>query len=119
MARDDDFEGEEYITLQPNDTAQLYQFQVRIASSTTENDGKIGFGRTVSSVVCTAHAESDGAAVTSMLNGSASVSGTNVLQQSFDYPTEGVADYHLTFVCTLDNGSTKALAFNGVEAVNK
>lgn len=119
MARDDDFEGRELIILQPGDTLQTYRFNVRIASTVSANDGKIGFGRTISSAVCTAHTEADATAVTSILNGSCSVSGSNVLVQSLDYPTEGEGDYHLKFVCTLDNSSTKELDFNRIECLDR
>ncbi len=112
----DDFKSTKEITLQPNDSAVAYQFEVTISSSATANDGKIGFGRTVSSGVVTAHAE-DGTTSADLIDSYSE--SDNIITVILSYPTAGADTYHLTFVCTLDNASTKELDFNRVVAKDK
>ena len=106
-----DFKTKGNIILQPLDENVGHQFEVTVSSSATANDGKIGFGRSVSSVVITAHKDDDTAETT--LLGSDSLS-SNVITLPLNYAGGGAGRYHLKFVCTLDNSSVRELNFNRV-----
>jgi len=102
------------IILQPNDDGLVHQFEVTVSSSATANDGMIGFGRSVSSVVITAHKD-DGTSETDMLGSDSETD--NVISLPLSYPTtNGAGKYHIVFVCTLDDASVKELDFNRVIA---
>ena len=111
-----DFKGNDEIVLQPNDADLSYQFKVTVSTSATANDGKIGFGRSVSSVVVSAHKDDD-TAETGM-PGTATLN-ANVITLPLTYPTGGEGRYHIRFICNLDDSSVKELDFNRVRAIDQ
>ena len=112
-----DFKGNDAITLHPGDDSLEFSFQVTISTSATANDGKIGFGRTVSSVALTAHKD-DGSDTSETGMPGAHTLLTNVITVPLSYPTGLAGTYHLRFLCTLDDASVKDLYFDRVRAVS-
>ena len=111
------FKNTDEIVLQPNDDGVIYEFEVTTASSSGSNDGYLAFGRSVSSVAVSAYNEAL-TTVTDLLDGVATVT-NNLIRQPLQYPsTSGEGRYKLTFIMTIDDGSTKEADFFRVYAEN-
>jgi len=102
-----DFEGTKAITLQPDDSAIPYRFEWTICSASTNNDGALPYGHSLSSVVTECH-RVDGTVVTTGIVSASSMT-VNVLTLWLGYPASSDAQlgrHHLTFAATISDGTT-------------
>ena len=111
------FKGDTGILLQPSDRNVTYSFSFPIMSSATSNDGFCPYGTTISGVVVTA--AQDGVAVDDLVDTTTNT--TYTVNVTLDYPTTTMsgqteAQFDLTFVLTLDNGTILETDFDRVKA---
>lgn len=102
-----DFQGSKVIFLQPGDVSVPYGFKWTICTGTTENDGAIPYGHTVSSVVTAITHESGTVCTTGLLSSSSHIGTVTTVLLS--YPTSSGAltgKYHMKFVATISDGTT-------------
>ena len=103
-----DFLGNDDIIVQPGTSKAAYEFEITVCSAAGANDGFLAFGRTIASVVVTAHKHG-----TSILEDDDLIEGVpteadQVITVKLNYPTtNGGGRYKLEFVMTLDDGSTE------------
>lgn len=110
-----DFEGTDYIIVQPSDDNVPYSFGFSVCTAATANDGSLPFGTSISNYTIAAHKHgtTDVDATTELI----ASHGRNalVVQARLQYPTTlGVGLYHLKFVLTLSDTSIIEFDFNRV-----
>ena len=109
-----DYIGNDDIIVQPGTLNYPYEFLVTVCSAAGENDGFLAYGRTITSVVNTAHKHGRTLLVDSELIANESLSGF-VITMRLSYPTtNGPGRYKLESVVTLDDGSTEEIDFGRV-----
>lgn len=118
-----DFKGSTPIYLQPSEDNISYSFAVEVKESTTSASGWLAFGTTISGVVVTAYKESDidnksleGGQITAtdIIQGVPTVNDNNITVRTSYPSTNGEGHYKLTFVLTVDDGSTQELDFDPI-----
>lgn len=116
----DDFQGADYINLQPGDSNVPYRFRVTVASSSRKNDGHLPYGSTLVTSSGGAHNVSGSTVGTSGIVGTVSVSSQDILCR-LNYSTgAGLGEFHLKFAikASVQNSTTvhlaKQLDFNRV-----
>lgn len=110
-----DFDGTDFIIVQPYDDNVPYSFGFEACSSATANDGSLPYGTTISNYTIAAHKHgtTDVDAATELI-ASHSRNGL-VIQVRLQYPTTlGIGLYHLRFVLTLSDTSVIEFDFNRV-----
>ena len=110
------FKGNNSILLQPNEENVTYSFSFPI-KPTTNGNGFCPFGTTISGAVVTA--KQDGVAVADLITSTTNT--TSSVGVTLDYPTTTMsgqtkANFKLTFVLTLDNGTILETDFDRVIA---
>ena len=111
-----DFLGNDDIIVQPGTSKVAYEFQVTVCSAAGANDGFLAFGRTIDSVVVTAHKHG-----TSLVNATAELIEAaptelnQIITVKLNYPPIlGHGRYKLEFVMSLDDGSVEEADFGRV-----
>ncbi len=102
-----DFQGSKSIFLQPGDTKVPYGFKWTICTGTTENDGAIPYGQSVSSVLTAIKHESGLVCTTGILTSSSLSAGITTILLT--YPSSSgflTGRYHITFTVTIVDGAT-------------
>ena len=106
-----DFLGNDSIIVQPGTSKYAYEFEITVCSAAGANDGFLAFGRTIASVVVTAHKHGPALLVDAQLVDSSSEV-NQIITVKLTYPTtNGAGRYKLEFVMTLDDGSTEEADF--------
>jgi hypothetical protein len=109
-----DYIGKDSITVQPGTFNYPYEFLVTVCSAAGANDGFLAFGRTIVSVVNTAHKHGRTLLVDTELIKNESLNGF-IITMRLSYPiTNGKGRYKLRSVVTLDDGSTEEIDFGRV-----
>ena len=110
------FKGNKRIVIQPNDSNVPYKFNFSNCSSATSNDGFLIYGTNIMSATAITK-DSHGNTVTDIVN-EAFVSENDVIVV-MSYPqTSGFGRYSLTFILTIDDGSTLEANFNRIDVVD-
>jgi len=109
-----DFQGNDDIIVQPGTYNYPYEFEITVCSAAGANDGFLPFGRTIASVVVTAHKHGPAILVdTELIENDSELD--QIITVSFTYPgTNGAGRYKLEFVMTLDDGSKEEADFGRV-----
>jgi hypothetical protein len=111
-----DFLGSEKIIVQPGTSKMAYEFEVTVCSAAGANDGFLAFGRTIASVVVTAHKHGTTLvdATSELIEGTPTVV-NEVMTVKLNYPTTlGSGRYKLEFIMTLDDTSVEEADFGRV-----
>jgi hypothetical protein len=111
-----DFQGNDDINVQPGTSKYAYEFEITVCSAAGANDGFLAFGRTIASVVTTAHKHGPVLvdATADLIEGTPTES-DQVITVKLNYPTiNGAGRYKLEFVMTLDDGSVEEADFGRV-----
>jgi len=119
----DDFQGDNYLTIQPGDANVPVKFRFVAASASTANDGSMPYGSTVMSSSCTAH-NKDGISVTTKLIAATTQSVNTVIVYLNYNSTLANGEYHLTVKPTFSLvGSTRNMTrefdYNRIQVRNK
>jgi hypothetical protein len=115
-----DFQGNDDIVVQPGTSKYPYEFEVTVCSAVGANDGFLPFGRTISSVVVTAHKHGPAILVDTELIEGTPTEVDQIITVKLNYPTtNGRGRYKLEFVMTLDDGSTEEADFGRVRVKDR
>ena len=110
-----DFQGNDDITVQPGTSKAAYEFEITVCSAAGANDGFLAFGRTIASVVVTAHKHGRTILVDAEMIEGVPTEVDQVITVKLNYPTtNGAGRYKLEFVMTLDDGSTEEADFGRI-----
>jgi len=91
----------------PGDSSVPLQVQVTTKSSATTNDGFIPYGTSVSSVTGKIYKLEDNTDVTTDIMEGSPTESDNIITTYLNYPTtNGVGNYSLVLIITLNTGST-------------
>ena len=103
----DDFQGSDYIDLEPGSSNVPYRFNITVASSSKKNDGHLPYGSTLHTSTARAHHSGGSTAGTTALISSVSVSSQDVIV-TMNYTSELSAGlYHMRLNITASvQGST-------------
>lgn len=107
------FEGSRSATLQPGDTKKPYEFEIKVCSSQTANDGWIPYGTNMASIAVTAHKD-DGTDVTSTMIEGDPTEVANVITVLLNHISEA-GEYYLYFILTLNTTATIGVYFRNVK----
>ena len=116
-----DFKTADTIKLQPKDTAYNAEFKFPAATGTSTNDGAIPYDTIIDSIVVTGIYNDT--TVTELISGIPTVSGTDTVQVSLNYPTTTMdelsrnTNMSLEFVLTLDDNSTKEFNYDNIKVI--
>ncbi len=107
-----DFLGNDDIIVQPATSKAAYEFEITVCSAAGANDGFLAFGRTIASVVVTAHKHGPTLLVDTELIEGTPTKVDQIITVKLNYPsTNGGGRYKLEFVMTLDDGSVEEADF--------
>lgn len=96
----DDFQGSDYIAIQPSDSFVPIGLKLNAASASTANDGSMPYGSSVVSSTISAHHENGTDATTTLIT--ASTESGNTIYVYLSYSTALTAGwYHLTAKVTV------------------
>ncbi len=111
----DDFDGTKPILLRPDDANLPYSVEMTVCTAKKANNGVVPFGRTIASVDVTSHKDTPEGDVdaTAELIQAFTLNGF-VVELVLSWPSgtdleEGI--YHIKFLLTFDNASTKQVNF--------
>lgn len=111
----DDFEGSDYIYLQPSNRKNAYRFTFEPASN-VNTKGSIPFNTNVASIVVSGFTDLGVDVSTTLIDETPNLD-DNVVLLKLNYPgTEG--DYRLKFVLTLDDGSVFEKDFRRIKVID-
>jgi hypothetical protein len=111
----DDFEGSDYIYLQPSNRKNAYRFTFEPAASINVK-GSIPYNTNVSSVSVSGFTDLGVECTSSLIYGTPTLA-SNVVTLKLDYPGEE-GDYRLKFVLALDDESIFEKDFRRIKAVD-